>query len=456
MKQKGQSCMSVSQKSSRRKFLKEGGRITASTALAGVTLPPVHAMEENTIRLALIGCGNRGSGAVRDALMVATEPVQLYAMADLVQERLKMSYESLKSQFRDRIQVSQDRQFIGFDAYKQAIDLLRPGDVAMLTGYAAWRPVQLEYAVRKGVNVFMEKSFACDPLGARRIIRAGEEAKKKNLKIAAGLMCRHSRNRQQLIQKIRSGDLGEIQLVRANRMEPVSKLGQKHPEESELLWQIRNFPRFFWVSGGLFVEMTIHQIDEVCWLMDDWPQTAHGIGGRAPSSRDRSQNLDSHSIEYTFRDGAKALVSARYLRKCHNEFATFVHGRERAAQFSGHIHAGTVRTYRDHRVNTDNLDWEAEKEILTPWQAEWKVFLEAIRKDQFHNEANRAALSNLAAMMGRAAVHSGKVVTWGEVMNSNFSWNSDVDSMGYDTSPLLKADANGYYPVPNPGQWSEI
>jgi predicted dehydrogenase len=377
-------------------------------------------------------------------------------MADIRQVRLDGSYKALRNLFGDRIDVPPDRQFVGFDAYQKAIDCLRPGDVAMLTGYAGWRPVQLEYAVKKGVHVFMEKSFACDPPGVRRIIAAGEVAKQKNLKIAAGLMCRHSVNRQELIRRIRDGQLGDIQLVRAYRMQPVGPLRRKPADESELMWQIRNFTKFLWVSGGLFAEMDIHQIDELCWVKDAWPVTAHGIGGRAANSIDNSQNLDSFSAEWTFPDGAKATDVVRYLPNCHNEFATYIHGTKCAAQFSGNIHAGTVRIYKDQRIDNDNIAWQAPDEQLTPWQAEWHVLLDAIRHDKPHNEARRAALTNLADIMGRAAIHSGKIISWEEAMASDFAFCPGIDTMDYDTPPPLQPDTQGRYQVPIPGQWSEI
>ena len=326
----------------------------------------------------------------------------------------------------------------------------------MLTGYAGFRPGQLEYAVQRGVNVFMEKSFATDPPAARRVIAAGEVAAKKNLKIAAGLMCRHSVNRQELIKRIRDGELGEIQLIQAYRMEAVGPLGVKPPAESELLFQFRNFFRFYWVSGGLFAEMDIHQIDEICWLKGELPVSAHGIGGRAVNNTDCSQNLDSFSIEWTFADGTKATDVVRYLAGCHNEFATYVHGTKCAAQFSGNIHVGTVQTYRDQRIAPDNIVWKAPKEEYTAWQAEWIALLKAIRNDTPHNEAKRAAESNLVDMMGRAAVHGGQIVTWDEVIKSEFQFCPDIDKMDYDTPPPIQADQQGRYPVPVPGVWNEV
>lgn len=441
---------------SRRTFLQQSGGLLAGSLLAAHAVPTVHAGEDNTIRLALIGCGGRGSGAVDDACTVARGPVKLVAMADVIEARLNTSYNALRDLHPDNVDVPPERRFVGFDAYRHAIDCLGPGDVAMLTGYAGFRPAQLEYAVERGINVFMEKSFASDPPGARRVIRAGEAAAKKNLKIAAGLMCRHSVNRHELIQRIRDGAIGDIQLIRAYRMEPVGPLGVKPPDADELLWQISNFIRFYWVSGGLFAEMDIHQIDEICWLKDALPVEAHGIGGRAADSTDCSQNLDSFSIEWTFADGTKAIDVVRYLPGCHNEFATFVHGTRCAAQFSGKIHAGTTQTYRDQRIAKDNIDWQAPPEKLTPWQAEWVALLDAIREDRPHNEARRAAESNLVDMMGRAAVHSGQIITWDQIATSDFQWCPNIDQMDYDTPPPVQADERGRYPVPVPGVWSEV
>ena len=444
------------QNPTRRKFLKWSGVAAAGTALAGVAIPQVHAAEDNTIRLALIGCGGRGSGAARDAFQATGGPVKLVAMADIFEKRLESSLKNLSGMFPDKVDVPKDRQFLGFDAYKNAIDCLQPGDVAMLCGYAGFRPYQLEYAVQKGINVFMEKSFASDPVGARKVIEAGEAAEKKNLKIAAGLMCRHSVNRQELIKRIRDGELGEIQLIRAYRMHGAIAMGPKPPDEKELFFQIRNFVYFYWVSGGLWAEMDIHQIDEICWLKDMWPVTAHGIGGRIANSSDHSQNLDSYSVEWTFPDGTKAYDVVRYISGCHNEFDTFVHGTKCAAQFSGEVHAGTVHTYKDQRCAPDNIAWQAPKEQYSPWQAEWNALLDAIRQDKPHNEAKRAAMTNIADMMGRAAVNSGQIITWDQVMNSNFQWCPYINTMTPDSPPPVQADAGGYYPVPVPGVWKEV
>jgi predicted dehydrogenase len=464
------------QPTSRREFLKNTGRFAAASALAGIALPHVHAAEDHTIHLALIGCGGRGSGAVanamsagglvlgddggtkRAALSGAGGPVKLVAMADLRQDRLDQSHTTLKQSLGDLIDAPPERRFLGFDAYRHAIDCLRPGDVAMLTTHAAFRAPHLEYAVQKGVNVFMEKDFAPDPGGIKRMLRAGEAAEKKNLKIGAGLMARHSSARQALIQKIREGAMGDIQLIRAYRMDSGYLMGPFPRGENELLWQLSpGHPyQFMWSSGGVFIELMIHQIDECFWIKDSWPVSAHGVGGRFAGSTDCSQNLDSYSIEYTFADGTKALVTGRYTPNCYTDFATYVHGTKCAAKFSGNIHAPTSWLYKDQHTEQSNIAWRAPKETINPWQAEWDVLLSAIRNDKPHNEAKRAALSNLGAIMGRAAVHTGKIITWEEAMASNFQFCSNVDELTEKSPAPVQADAQGRYPAPIPGKTVEI
>jgi len=440
----------------RRQFLSRSGKLAAASALAGVAIPRVHAAEDGTIRLALIGCGARGNGAVGNALSAPGGPVKLFAMADLFQDRLSASHKALSKRFGDKIDAPPERQFKGFDAYRKAIDCLRPGDVAMLTECAGFRPTHLTYAVEKGVHVFMEKPFAPDPGGVQQVIKAGEMAEKKSLKIAAGLMWRHSNARQALIRRIRDGAMGQIQLLRAYRMDPGYAMGPWNRQGSELLWQIRRRIGFLWASSGILIELMVHQVDECCWIKDGWPVEAHGIGGRTANSRDCSQNLDSYAIEYTFADGTKALVEGRYIPNCYNHFATYVHGTKCAAQFCVWGASPILtRTYKDQRIAPDFVDWKSEPEV-NPWQMEWNVLLDAIRNDRPHNEAQRAAYADLASIMGRAAVHSGKTITWKEALASTFQFCPNVGSLTEDSPAPVQADDQGRYPAPIPGACSEI
>jgi len=366
----------------------------------------------------------------------------------------------LAAELRDaaplELDVPPERRFLGFDAYRKAIDCLKPGDVILLTTHAAFRPTHLDYAVEKGVNVFMEKTFAPDPGGVKQILQAGQVAESKYLKVAAGLMCRHSVARQAMIQKIRDGAMGPIELIRAFRMGPAIAMEPRKDEGSELLWQIRRAYCFPWLSSGLFIEMTIHQIDECCWIKDATPVSALGMGGRQADSMDCSQNLDTYSIEYAFPDGTRALVGGRYVNRAHNDFATYVHGTKSAGQFSGNIHAATVHIFKDQKMSRTNIAWKPAPEPCDPWQAEWNDLIKAIRTDQPYNETRRACMSNLAALMGRAAVHTGSIVTWEEILSSNFRFCDDVAGLTKDSPAPVRADAKGRYVVPIPGEWNEV
>jgi predicted dehydrogenase len=456
---------SSSPKCSRRDVLKAGGVAAVASTLAGVAIPKVHAAEANMIQLALIGCGGRGSGAVGNAIGASQlqgagcfGPVKLVAMADVVENRLKAAHQNLSKEFGPLIDVPSERQFVGFDAYRKAIDCLKPGDVAMLTTHDGFRRVHLDYAVDKGVNVFMEKGFAPDPGGLKRLMRAGERAKQKNLKIAAGLMCRHSPNRQEMIQKIRDGALGEILMINAYRMDFSYAIPRRPESQNELLWQMLNpgVHSFLWASGGIMSCLLIHQIDECCWIKDAWPVEAHGVGGRVPAANDHGQNHHAYSMEFTFADGTKALVTDRNITGCRQDFVTYMHGTKCAGRFSGPIHESNACMYKDQRFDKDGIAWKAARETRPLHQYEWEILLDSIRNDKPQNEAERAAKANMVVVMGRAAVHSGQIITWDQAMGSDFEFYKDIDSLNYDSPAPLKADDQGYYPCPVPGQWKEV
>ncbi len=447
-----------STKLNRREFLKQGSTLAAGAAVLGGLAPGAYARGDNTIRLALLGCGGRGTGAVGDALSVPDGgPTKLYAMADLLEEKMTRSHDSLKKKFGDKIDVPQERRFLGFDAYRKAIDILRPGDVAMCTTRAYIRPLHVEYAISKGINVFMEKPFASDPGGLHRLLRAGKVAERNGIKLLAGLQCRHSPARQALIEKIRNGEMGEIPLVRANRLGGAGWLGNQGENANKLMSQLQfGRAQLYWIGSGHMVDNLIHQIDECCWIKDAWPVTAVGLGGRVPRSEDHGQNIDVYSMEYTFADGTKALCGFRRIRNCRNEFATFIHGTKCAAQFSGQTHRATVHMFKDQRIEKGNISWTPTKDRYSPWQYEWNVFIESIRKNRPHNELKRAVYSDLTSLMGRAACHTGQMVTWDDIMKSRFQFCDYLDDLDYDSPPPVKADKDGWFPVPIPGKWTEV
>ncbi len=446
------------QNPTRRQFLKQGSAIAAGTAAFGSIARMAHAAEDNTIRLALIGCGSRGAGAIRDALSVPDAgPIKLYAAADLHEGAMDAKIKSLKEQFPDKVDVAEDRKFLGFDAYRKAVDILRPGDIALCTTRAYIRCVHMEYAVKKGINVFMEKPFSTDPGGLKRMLKAGEEAEKTGSKIAAGLQCRHSPARQALIDKIRDGAMGDIPLIRANRLGGVGWLGSQGDKSNNLMDQLR-FGRIhlYWIGSGHFVDYLIHQIDECCWIKDAWPVSAIGMGGRSPASTDCGQNIDTYSIEYTFADGTKAFCGFRREKQCRSDFATYIHGTKCAAQFSGNVHAATVHMFKDQRIGDDYISWTPTPDAVSPWQYEWNHFIDSIRNDKPHNEAKRAIYSDMTTLMGRAACHIGQEVTWDQMMQSDFQFCDYLDELTPDSPVPVKADEDGQFPVPVPGLWKEF
>src|SRR5437899_5428974 len=296
---------------SRRDFLKTSGRVAAVSALAGVSIPHVHAAGSETIQVALVGCGGRGGGAADNALTAKKGPLKLVAMADVFEDRLNTAYNGLKKAHPSTVDVSEDRKFIGFDAYKKALDCLKPGDIAIFTTPPAFRWVHFTYAIEKNLNVFMEKPVTTDGPGSRRMLKLDEAASAKNLKVGVGLMSRHSRALQELHHRIQDGEIGDVILLRGYRMHgPVgSAFSLKWPgEPSELLWQIRHFHSFLWASGGCFSDFYIHHIDHLCWMKNAWPIKAQALGGRHyrhdPDGKLYiDQNFDSYSVEYTFPDG---------------------------------------------------------------------------------------------------------------------------------------------------------
>jgi predicted dehydrogenase len=443
----------------RRQFLKQSGSLAAGAAVLG-SFPTsgVFAAGDETIRLAIIGCGGRGSGAISNALSVPdSRPVKLYAMADLLENKIEKAHNALQKRHKDKVDVAPDRRFIGFDAYRKAVDILKPGDIALCTTRAYIRPVHVEYAIQKGINVFMEKPFASDPGGLHRLLRAGEMADKKNIKVSAGLQCRHSPARQALIEKIRAGEMGDIPLIRANRLGGGGWLGNQGANANKLMSQLQfGRAQLYWIGSGHMVDNLIHQIDECCWIKDAWPVSVVGLGGRVPQSKDHGQNIDIYSMEYTFADGTKAFCGFRRINKTRSEFATFIHGTKCAAQFSGRTHAATVHMFKDQRIEKGNISWTPTKDRHSPWQYEWNMFLDSIWNDRPHNETKRAVYSDLTSLMGRAACHIGQTITWDQIMKSRFQFCDYLDDLTYESPPPVKADENGQFPVPIPGKWTEV
>ncbi len=446
---------SESHTTSRREFLNNTGRIAAASTLLAASTMPVHAGENNTIQVALVGCGGRGGGAASNALSVENGPIKLVAMADVFQDRLSESLESLQPKFGDKMNVPEDRQFIGFDAYQKAMDCLNPGDVVILATPPAFRWVHFKYAIDKNLNVFMEKPVTVDGPSSRRMFELGEESVAKNLKVGVGLMCRHCDARRELFDRIQAGEIGDILELRAYRMAgPTGSAatGPRPEDVDELEYQIRNFHAFLWASGGAFSDFLIHNIDESCWMKNAWPVKANGAGGRHYRGKNIDQNFDTYSVEYTFEDGTKLFLGGRTMPGCQQEFASYAHGTKGAAVIStsGHTPA-KCRIYNGHKMTKENLAWSFPQPERNPYQLEWNHLIEAIREYKPYNEVKRGVEASLVTSMGRMAAHTGQIVTWDDILNSEHEFAPDVDKLTLNGPAPLQLAAGGKYPIPMPG-----
>lgn len=443
----------------RRDLLKTTGRIAATGVLAGVAIPQVSAAESNTIQLALVGCGGRGSGAAANALSTKNGPVKLVAMADVNKDKMDRSFRGLKNEHESLMDVPEDRKFIGFDGYKKAMDCLKPGDVVMLTTPPAFRHVMFKYAIDKGLNVFMEKPTTVDGPTTKKMFALAEESVKKNLKVGVGLMCRHCKARGELFDRIKGGQIGDLILLRAYRIAGPTATAFVSPrpasETSELLYQIKNFHGFLWLSGGGFSDFLIHNIDECCWMKDAWPIEAKGFGGRHYRGDYIDQNFDTYTTEYTFKDGSKLMLEGRTIPGCHQEFASFAHGSKGSAVISNAGHwPSRARIFKGQNIgNNDDLVWQygPEKADINPYQLEWNDLMDAIRQDKPYNECKRGAEASLVTSMGRMACHTGQIVTWDDMLNCEHEFAPNIEQLTMEGPSPLMADANGKYPVPQPG-----
>ena len=431
----------------RRAFLSRSSGLAAGAAVAGAVVPKVHAGGDETIKVALIGCGGRGTGAVTQALGTKG-PVKLWAMADVFEDRLEASLQSLAkgqdarydrekhSGFADRIDVPPERRFLGFDAYKKAVQ--SGVDLVILTTYPHFRPEHFEYAVRQGKHVFMEKPVAVDAPGIRRILAANEAAKQKNLKVGVGLQRHHHRIYQETMKRINDGAIGRPQLIRVywnqsweSELEPRGNL-------SEMEFQLRNQYFFTWLSGDHIVEQHVHNLDIVTWLMGTHPAEANGMGGRQyRNGRQHGEIFDHHAVEFTYPDGTKMFSQCRHIPNTWPSVSEHVLGSKGQSE----INRGIIATPEGR--------WRFRDKSPNPYQVEHDLLFDAVRNDKPHNETEYGAMSTMVAIMGRMATYSGKVVAWDQAYNSQLVLAPD--RYDWDGTPPVVPDADGVYPCAMPG-----
>ncbi len=432
---------------SRRQFLATSVKAAAGAAVVAAIPRPGYTAEDNTIKIALIGCGGRGTGAAAQALSTKG-PVKLWAMADYFDHHLQHSLSVLKEQKASQVEVPPERQFVGLDGYQKAMETLPKGSLVLLTTPPAFRPLHVEAALGHGLHVFMEKSFAVDGPGIRRIFQCGEEARRKNLKIAGGLMSRHSVPLREAIQKIHEGLIGEVITAWAYRVHGTVKNTVRNSDWSELDYQIANYSSFTWLNGSFLVDWLIHNLDVCCWAKNAWPVSVQGMGGRQVRE-DPDQLFDHYAAEYTFADGTRMFAQGRLIDNTWSFFGDKIHG----TKGSGVLGEGVPipRLFKGHTETPANLAWSFKGEKNDFYQTEHDLLFDAIRNDKPHNEAERCAKTNLTAIMGRMACESGQEITFEQALNSKLELAPGLENLTKDKAPVMP-DANGRYPVAKPGQ----
>ena len=441
--------MNEAQVPSRRDFLKSSAGAAAGAAFAGAMLSStgVYAQADETIKIGLIGCGGRGTGAASQALSTKG-PVKLVAVADAFEDNAQKAVNALKNEHSDRVDVKPDHVFSGFNAYKALID--SGIDFVIIATSPGFRPIHFEYAVQKGLNVFMEKPVATDGPGLQRIIAANAEAKKKGLKVAVGLQRHHQAGYIETMKRIHGGELGgidngDLELIRVYWNGSTPWVRPRRPGQTEMEYQMRNWYFFTWLCGDHIVEQHIHNLDVANWVKKGPPVKAEGIGGRTlRHGPDHGQIYDHHYVEYTYADGTKMASQCRHWDKSPGNVSEHVHG------IKGYADLSAYRiTYRDGK--TWSHPRRGEK---NPYQVEHDDFFNAIRSNQPYNEADYGINSTATAILGRMATYSGQEVTFDQCVNSKLDLHPKVYDFNADPKELWPDDAVRCappYPVPMPG-----
>jgi len=421
---------------SRRQFLKTSATAASLAALSAGIQAKAYAAGTGAMRIGLIGCGGRGTGAAVQALN-ACKRAKLVAMADAFEDRLEKSYQSISKRHSDRVDVSRERRFVGMDAYVGVIDA--DVDMVLLTTPPGFRPLHFEAAVRANKHVFMEKPVAVDSPGVRRMIAANKRAKEKELAVAVGLNIRHQNSSREVVRRVHDGAIGKITFLRAYGNNAGVWVRPRQPDQSEMEYQMRNWYYFNWLSGDLIVEQTVHALDLVNWAKDDHPAEAQGMGGRQVRvGPDYGEIYDHHAVEYTYGDGTKMFLFCRHIPNCWSSFGGIAHGTKGDADLS----KGTLTVHGQEPLRFDKG--------IAGHQAEHDDLFAALDAGRPYNEGDYGIASTMTAILGRMATYSGQVVRWDEAVKSD----TDLSPEHYrwDAEAPVKPGAGGLYACAMPGK----
>ncbi|HXS56725.1 MAG TPA: Gfo/Idh/MocA family oxidoreductase [Hanamia sp.] len=427
---------------SRRSFVKNS-TLLAGGMLAAPLLSKANFFSgsEGVIKIALIGCGGRGTGATVQALSTK-QNVQLVAMADAFKDRLDGSLKSIMEEMSDkkgRVMVKEENKFVGFDAYKNAMAL---ADVVILATPPGFRPIHFEEAVKQGKQIFMEKPVATDPAGIQRVLAAAQIAKAKKLNVVVGLQRRYQTSYRELIKRVQDGAIGEIVAAQAWWDNDGVWMHPRKPEWTEMEYQMRNWYYFNWLCGDHITEQHIHNLDVINWALDAYPVKAQGMGGReVRKGKDYGEIFDHHYVEFHYGDGAILNSQCRHIKGTMSKVDELLIGTK------GKVFCDEARITDNKGKTIYQFDKKTENQ---PYQAEHDELFAAVAKGEFKfQDAERAAKSTMTSILGRMATYSGQVIDWDKAINSGI--NIMPQKYAFDATPPILPDANGLYPVAIPG-----
>ena len=377
------------------------------------------------IKVGLVGCGGRGSGAAAQALK-ADDFSNLTAMADVFQERIDDSVSRLERIHKDKVKVEKANMYVGLDAYKKLID--SDIDVVLLATPPGFRPEQLRYAIEKGKHVFCEKPMAVDAPGVRHVMETVKMARDKKLNLVAGFCWRYSNYIVEVFDRVAKGDIGDIVTYYAtyytNPVKPMPPASDRPAGMSDVEWQIRNWYNFTWTCGDSLVEQAIHSVDKVAWAMKDQPPVSCvAVGGRQIPAHG-GNIFDHFEVNYLYPNGVRAMVANRQIEGCYNENSDYILGTKGQA---------IIGRGPNPRIVGAN-EWTYSGQKYDMYQREHDLLFQAIRKGEVMNDGDRMCASTMLGIMGRMAAYTGQQITWEQALNSqerifpaNLDWNGKLE-----------------------------
>nr|WP_298928506.1 Gfo/Idh/MocA family oxidoreductase [uncultured Allomuricauda sp.] len=428
----------------RRDFVKNTTLLSAGMLLPTLDVGAMaNVFENKTLKLALVGCGGRGSGAADQALQ-ADDNVELIAMADAFEDRLTSSLNNLSEKYEGtgKIKVKEKHRFVGFDAYKKAIDL---ADVVILATPPGFRPQHFAYAVENNKHVFMEKPLATDVPGIRKVLEMAEVAKSKKLNVVVGLQRHYQENYLQTLDLLKNDSIGKIVSGQVYWNSAGVWVKPRKPEYTEMEYQMRNWYYFNWLCGDHILEQHIHNIDVANWFIGEYPVSAQGMGGRlVRTGKEYGEIFDHHFVEFTYPSGA--VVASQ----CRHQPNTMYRVGEAFQGTKGTVVTNDAGTAKIFDIDGKELHSISNSEGHNPYQEEHNRLFASIRNNEVINNGEYGAKSTMTAILGRMATYSGKVVTWEEAMKSEL--RLVPEELSWDANPPVMPNEDGTYPIPIPGK----